>query len=229
MSEKILELKQFQELPNNTYQISVTDSVEKSILSNAYCVKLFIYCPDEEITHVFISNRDYSEFKDLYELITTKNPSNKFPEFPSRFRFIVLSNEERINFFNSFLNSILQLINENKNEIKNELLKSIYNFIFGFKDVQMKKLTKKTIIKKFKIPKEQLINYIEEDEQKLDNINDIIDDDNKSKNTDNYSVETYDNKSVISEGEKDNLIIGDNKSVDLNNRHSLTIPRKRTK
>ena len=228
-SEKIPELKQFQELPLDTYQISVTDTIEKGILSNAYSVNLFIYCPDEEITHVFISNRDYSEFKDLYELITAKNPSNKIPEFPSRFRFIVLSKEERINFFNLFLNTILQLINENNTDIRNELLKSIYNFVFGFKDVQMKKLTKKTIIKKFKITKEKLEDYIEEDEQKLDNINDIIDDDSKSKNTDNCSVEGYDNKSVISESEKENLIIDDNKSVDLNNnRPTLTITRKQT-
>ena len=78
---------------------------------------------------------------DISENITKKNPSKAFQEFPSRYTFGKHYEEARIKYFHLFLNKILELC---KDESKKEgNLQLLHNFLFGFQDATINKLSKK--------------------------------------------------------------------------------------
>ena len=145
--KKIISLEEFKEIPLDYIKINCDNYIQNYLGSNVYCVELLIYYPDISISNSYKSYRNFSEFKDLFELFIKKNPKEKFPEFPSRYTFLKSQEETKLKYFHNFINRILELSKNNKDEI----LTFIYNFIFGFNDVIINELTNEQIKHNFNV------------------------------------------------------------------------------
>ena len=145
--KKIISLEEFKEIPLDYIKINCDNYIQNYLGSNVYCVELLIHYPDISISNSYKSYRNFSEFKDLFELFIKKNPKEKFPEFPSRYTFLKSQEETKLKYFHNFINRILELSKNNKDEI----LTFIYNFIFGFNDVIINELTNEQIKHNFNV------------------------------------------------------------------------------
>ena len=224
--EKYLSLEEFLEIPLEFIKINCGDYIQRALSSNVYCVELLINYSDISISNIYLSHRNYSEFKDLFETFTKKNPTEKFPEFPGRLTFF--KEEARIKYFNMFLNRILELAKNGNN--KKENMEYLYNFIFGFKDAIINKLTDEKIKEIFnKDSGESNTDEGDTNSVKSENIKNIKNGDipnkkklNKTASCDklsfNLPLNEEDKESKDSKDSKDSKSIEneDNKSIDNN-------------
>ena len=139
--QPILTFEEFLEIPMDCIKINCDKYIQKNFGANVYCVELIIHYSDISLSNIYCSNRNYSEFKDLFEAFTKKNPNEKFPEFPARLSFF--QDDSRIKYFHKFLNKIFEL-SKDKNK-KKENFEFLYNFIFGFNDIVINELSKEKI------------------------------------------------------------------------------------
>ncbi len=117
MSRKIISFEKLLEVPIEDMKIICNNFIQKKLGLNVYCVEFIICYQDESIFREYCSNRNFFEFKELFENFTKNNPEEKFPEFPSRIAFTKAQEESRIKYFHMFLNKILEgAKNENKNQ-----------------------------------------------------------------------------------------------------------------
>lgn len=144
-----LSLEEFSEIPLDSIKINCNNYIQNILNSNAYCIELLIHYPDISISNIYKSYRNFTEFKDLYEIFIKNNPKEKYPEFPSRLSFLKSQEETKVKYFHNFLNKILELCKD-KNQ-KEENIRSIYNFIFGVNNLTINKLTKEQIKENFNI------------------------------------------------------------------------------
>ena len=211
-----LPLEKLKEIPLDSIRINCENYIQKILGENVYCVELLIYYPDMSISNIYCSNRSYSEFKDLFENITKKNPSKAFQEFPSRYTFGKHYEEARIKYFHLFLNKILELCKDESK--KEDNLQLLHNFLFGFQDATINKLSKEKLKEKFNIDD---LNTDEEDKKSVksecNNLNKnithrII----KTFSTDKLPI--YNNNTSFEEEKDSNSVNGneDNKSTDNN-------------
>ena len=83
-----LSLEEFSEIPLDSIKINCNNYIQNILNSNAYCIELLIHYPDISISNIYKSYRNFTEFKDLYEIFIKNNPKEKYPEFPSRLSFL---------------------------------------------------------------------------------------------------------------------------------------------
>ena len=141
-----LALEEFLEIPLENIKVICEDNIQNILGSNEYSAELLVYYPDISISNSYKIYRNYSEFKDLFELFTKINPK-VVCEFPARMKFWKSPEDLRIKFFQNFLNTIFETcLNDNK---KKENLSLLYNFIFKSNDKSITKLTKEKIKKYF--------------------------------------------------------------------------------
>ena len=148
-NNQILPLEKLSEIPLDCLKINCNNYIQKILGENIYCVELFIYCPDLSLFNNYCSNRNYSEFKELFENFTKKNPTETLPEFPSRYTFLKHYEEARIKYFDMFLNKILELCKDESK--KEENLQLLYNFFFGYQDASINKIPLEKLKEKFNV------------------------------------------------------------------------------
>ena len=219
--QPILTFEEFLEIPMDCIKINCDKYIQKTLGANVYCVELLIHYSDISLSNIYCSNRNYSEFKDLFESFTKQNPNEKFPEFPARLSFF--QEDARIKYFHKFLNKIFELSKDvNK---KKENFEFLYNFIFGFNDIIINELSKDKIKEFFN--KSSGDSNSEEDETKSKNSKS----DNNNNNSKNINVSistkkmrTYSSDKLIfdlSEEDKDSKDSKDSKSIENDDNKSL--------
>jgi hypothetical protein len=225
-NNQFLPLETFSEIPLDCLKINCNNYIQKILGENVYCVELFIYCPDKSLFYNYCSNRNYSEFKELFENFTKKNPNESLPEFPSRYTFSKKSEEVRMKYFDMFLNKILGLCKDQSKKEENFTL--IYNLIFGYQDATINKITKEKLKEIFNDNTKDSINE-EEDKRSVKSetketatkkLNKII-----IKNYSSDKLMTYDNNTSFEDDKdsKDSSSVNndDNRSTDNNNLNSF--------
>ena len=227
--QPILTFEEFLEIPMDCIKINCDKYIQKNFGANVYCVELIIHYSDISLSNIYCSNRNYSEFKDLFEAFTKKNPNEKFPEFPARLSFF--QDDSRIKYFHKFLNKIFEL-SKDKNK-KKENFEFLYNFIFGFNDIVINELTKEKIKEIFNKSSGES-NSEDDDTNKSDNNNNNGNNNNGNSNNNNKNINssssnkkmrTYSSDKLIfdlSEEDKDSKDSKDSKSIE-NDDNKMTI------
>ena len=227
--QPILTYEEFLEIPMDCIKINCDKYIQKNFGANVYCVELIIHYSDISLSNIYCSNRNYSEFKDLFEAFTKKNPNEKFPEFPARLSFF--QDDSRIKYFHKFLNKIFEL-SKDKNK-KKENFEFLYNFIFGFNDIVINELTKEKIKEIFNKSSGES-NSEDDDTNKSDNNNNNGNNNNGNSNNNNNKninssssnkkMRTYSSDKLIfdlSEEDKDSKDSKDSKSIENDDNKSL--------
>ena len=142
-------LDTLKDLSPECIKVNCDSYIQKKLGSNCYCVELIIYCPEKALSKLYSSHRVFSEFKELFENFTKKNPTEFLPEFPSRISFSSSKDDDRMKYFNMFLNYILET--SKKPNKKDECLEMIYNFIINNKDTTINIISKEKLKKFFNI------------------------------------------------------------------------------
>ena len=225
-----LPLDQFLEIPLENIKATCEDYIQNILGSNVYPAELLIHYPDISISNSYKSFRNYSEYKDLFELFTKNNPKIINSEFPSRIAFGKSAEEIRVKFFQKFLNKILEsCLNNDKKE---ENLSLLYNFIFKATEKTTSKLTKEKIKKYFNIDSDYSDREEDEEEEEKSPRKEPKEkkDINNSSNKKDFRNKTYSSKNLTiynnpAEFEEDRMSnnsnsnsvnIDDNKSIDNN-------------
>ena len=144
---KAIPFEKLVEIPIDDMKMKCNYFIQKKLGLNVYRVELLIYCPNESIARDYYADRNYFEFKELYDKYLKKYPDEKLQEFPSKFIFTKNQEETRMKYFHMFLNKILEgAKDENKSE---DNLYLLYNFLFEHKDTVAIKLNKEMIKETF--------------------------------------------------------------------------------
>jgi len=218
--QPIITFEEFLEIPMECIKINCDKYIQKNFGANVYCVELIIHYADISLSNIYCSNRTYSEFKDLFESFTKKNPNEKFPEFPPRLSFF--QDDLRIKYFHNFLNKIFELSkDENK---KKENFEFLYNFIFGFNDIIINELSKDKIKEIFN--KNSGDSNSDEDDTNSKNSKNSKNENNNNINNNNSSsnnkkMRTYSSDKLIFDLSEDDKDSKDSKSIENDDNKSL--------
>ena len=208
------------DVPLEFIKIICDNYIQNILGSNVYCVELLIHYPDISISNSYKTYRNFSEFKDLFDLFLKNNPNEVFPEFPSRYTFLKSQEESKTKYFHKFINRMLELCkDENK---KKENLKNLYNFVFSFNDYTISELSNERINEYFNTDNLSETNTEEEDTKSIKS--DINENENRNKKINVHSrilssknLSFYkNNDNFLIEDKKSNSNNDDNKSIDIN-------------
>ena len=94
---KAIPFEKLVEIPIDDMKMKCNYFIQKKLGLNVYRVELLIYCPNESIARDYYADRNYFEFKDLYDKYIKKYPDEKLQEFPSKFIFTKNQEKTKIN------------------------------------------------------------------------------------------------------------------------------------